>query len=253
MFEYDVTLSFAGEDRNIVEPIAILLRYYKIKVFYDNFETSNLWGKDLYQYLQSIYRDKSLYCIIFCSRHYVSKAWTMHELRQAQERAFNNDHEYILPIRLDNSLIPGINSTTGYIEFSKYSTEQIVELIVQKCNKHKYAKLLFNESFRFVTARGNVNTIPFNRILYIQHLLRGKKVKITTIDNVSYFTYNFSQIEYNLNFFPFIKCSERLIININYLKSLDSKTMTLTLKDHTILDYTAEYATKIIQTVQNIK
>lgn len=65
MFKYDVTLSFAGEERPYVEKIAQILKKQKIKVFYDYFETGNLWGKDLYQYLQSIYRDQARYCVIF--------------------------------------------------------------------------------------------------------------------------------------------------------------------------------------------
>lgn len=58
MFTYDVALSFAGEDRVYVERIANLLIEQGIKVFYDKFETANLWGKDLYQYLSDIYRTK---------------------------------------------------------------------------------------------------------------------------------------------------------------------------------------------------
>ena len=47
-YEYDVVLSFAGEDRDYVEAVANQLLYDKIKVFYDNFETVGNWGKDLY-------------------------------------------------------------------------------------------------------------------------------------------------------------------------------------------------------------
>lgn len=41
--EYDIALSFAGEDRSYVEVVANLLLKKKVRVFYDNFETSNLW------------------------------------------------------------------------------------------------------------------------------------------------------------------------------------------------------------------
>ena len=44
-FEYDVVISFAGESRKIVEPIAALLREAKVSVFYDKFEEAKLWGK----------------------------------------------------------------------------------------------------------------------------------------------------------------------------------------------------------------
>lgn len=56
---YEVALSFAGENRELVEAIAQGLRRWRIKVFYDNFERSNLWGKDLYQYLSDVYAKES--------------------------------------------------------------------------------------------------------------------------------------------------------------------------------------------------
>lgn len=46
--KYDVALSFAGEDRKYVEAVAVELKKLGIQVFYDKFETTDLWGKDLY-------------------------------------------------------------------------------------------------------------------------------------------------------------------------------------------------------------
>lgn len=50
-YEYDVALSFAGEDRKFVEDCAEILRSLKINVFYDNYEKEILLGKNLYSYL----------------------------------------------------------------------------------------------------------------------------------------------------------------------------------------------------------
>lgn len=55
---YDVGLSFAGEDRHYARQVAESLREKGIRVFYDEFEEANLWGKDLYQYLCDIYKNK---------------------------------------------------------------------------------------------------------------------------------------------------------------------------------------------------
>ena len=65
MYEYDVALSFAGEDRIYVKEIAKKLKAKGLKVFYDEFEEANLWGKDLYQYLHYIYKENAIFCIIF--------------------------------------------------------------------------------------------------------------------------------------------------------------------------------------------
>lgn len=42
MYEYDVALSFAGENREYVREIAKKLKAKKLKVFYDEFEETNL-------------------------------------------------------------------------------------------------------------------------------------------------------------------------------------------------------------------
>lgn len=57
-FAYDVALSFAGEDRAHAEKLAQLLKAKGIKVFYDEAEAADLWGKDLIAHLaDNIIRD----------------------------------------------------------------------------------------------------------------------------------------------------------------------------------------------------
>jgi len=119
-YEYDVALSFAGEDRTYVESVAANLKLLGITVFYDSFETVDLWGKDLYQYLNDIYKNKARYCVIFISKYYKKKLWTNHELRSAQARAFKENREYILPARFDlTAEIPGVDDTIGYINLNE--------------------------------------------------------------------------------------------------------------------------------------
>ena len=52
--EFDIALSFAGEDRNYVDQVAHILKSKGISVFYDKFEEANLWGKNLYDYLHNV-------------------------------------------------------------------------------------------------------------------------------------------------------------------------------------------------------
>src|SRR5260370_32845644 len=60
LFQYDVALSFAGEDRGIVESIARQLVDCDVKVFYDEFVTHELWGKDLFQHLSAVSRQSQI-------------------------------------------------------------------------------------------------------------------------------------------------------------------------------------------------
>jgi hypothetical protein len=131
-FKYDIAISFAGEDRIHAEHLASLLIKNGVRVFYDSYEQAVLWGKDLYQHLQSVYRDHAKYCLIFVSKQYSQKLWTKHELQQAQARAFREHHEYILPVRLDDTEIPGLNATVGYLDLRSHTIEDIQGVILQK-------------------------------------------------------------------------------------------------------------------------
>lgn len=131
-FDYDIAFSFAGEDRAVAEELASKLKEDGVRVFYDAYEKAALWGKDLYQHLQTVYRDRAHYCIIFVSSSYADKVWTRHELKQAQSRAFREHSEYILPVRLDDTEIPGLNATTGYIDLRQHTLEEIRKVVLQK-------------------------------------------------------------------------------------------------------------------------
>ncbi len=134
-YEYDVAVSFAGEDREHAKKLAKLIRSGGYKVFYDEYEPAQLWGKDLYTHLFSVYKDKARYCVLFVSEHYAQKLWTNHELQSAQARAFQEREEYILPIRLDNAEIPGIPQTVGYLDLREMSITEIYQTLVEKLSE----------------------------------------------------------------------------------------------------------------------
>lgn len=134
-YPYDVALSFAGEDRPYAEALADALHRHGIKVFYDEYEKSDLWGKNLYTYLSDVYQNKARYCVMFLSQHYATKLWTNHEREASQARAFSENEEYILPIRLDNTNIPGILPTTAYVSWPPETAETIAEMIMAKLGK----------------------------------------------------------------------------------------------------------------------
>lgn len=136
MPRYHIALSFAGEDRTYVEEVANHLRSASVDVFYDLFEEEDLWGKDLYEHLTSVYRDQAMFTVMFVSEHYVTKLWGTHERKSAQARAFRESREYILPATFDPSVeVPGMLETTGYIDLNKKTPAQLADLIVRKLGK----------------------------------------------------------------------------------------------------------------------
>ncbi len=131
-FEYDIALSFAGEDRAVVERIATELKNREIRVFYDKFERAALWGKTLYEHLADLYSKRAKFCVIFVSQSYKDKLWPRHERRAAQERAFKENREYILPVRLDDTELPGLHSTVGYLDLREVSEQEIIDSAIEK-------------------------------------------------------------------------------------------------------------------------
>jgi TIR domain len=134
-YEYDVALSFAGEDRAHPEKLCRLLVPHGVKVFYDQSARATLWGKNLYQHLETIYKDRAQYCVVFVSKHYVKKNWTKHELQHAQARSFADDREYILPLRIDDAVLPGVAATIGYLDLRTITVEQVAALLLEKLGK----------------------------------------------------------------------------------------------------------------------
>jgi len=131
-FDYDIALSFSGQDRKHAERLAKHLAAEGIRVFYDAFETANLWGEDLYTHLADIYLKKARYCVMFLSQHYASSLWTSHERRFAQARAFRENSAYILPLKLDDTEISGIADTTAYVDLRETTIEEVVLLLQSK-------------------------------------------------------------------------------------------------------------------------
>lgn len=132
-FKYDVALSFAGTERTLAEKLATILREKGVEVFYDEFYPEHLWGKDLAVEFDKIYRKESRFCVIFSSKEYAQRMWTIHERRSALARFLEEKgKEYILPIKVEDVDLDGIPPTIGYLSVVEYSIEKICELLLKK-------------------------------------------------------------------------------------------------------------------------
>ncbi|MHC5718554.1 MAG: toll/interleukin-1 receptor domain-containing protein [Nostoc sp.] len=145
--KYDVALSFASENREYVRALAVTLQAAGIKVFYDEFQQVNLWGKNLYVYLDEIYRNEAHFCVIFISKHYLRKNWTNHERESAQARAFKREEDYLLYAKFDDTEIPGLLPTISYINLQNFTPKQFGQIIIHK---------LINANSNTLTSTNNV-------------------------------------------------------------------------------------------------
>lgn len=135
IYQYDFALSFAGEDREIVDNIAESLSNKGIKVFYDKFYKTDLVGRDLFNHFKSIYGKKSKFVVMFISKNYVLKDWTNFEFEIAKDEAKTRKKEFIIPIRLDSTIIHGLSRNIGYIDFEGERYKGTLEILTQKLNK----------------------------------------------------------------------------------------------------------------------
>ena len=65
--KYTVALSFAAPERQFANAVAHAIKRRGVRVFYDDFETHVLWGKNLNERLRDIYAKQSRYCIMLLS------------------------------------------------------------------------------------------------------------------------------------------------------------------------------------------
>ena len=82
-FNYDVAISFVGEDRLLAKKLADSFIKQGVDVFFDEYFKAQLWGKNLYEHLSKVYSEEARYCLILISEHYVKNVWTNHELKSA--------------------------------------------------------------------------------------------------------------------------------------------------------------------------
>jgi len=134
-YEFDVSLSFAEEDRAFVDRVARHLKSKDIRLFYDKYAMVDTWGRNLYEHLDNIYQRKARYCVLFISKHYKAKLWTNHERESAQARAFRENEAYILPFRFDDTEIAGLRDTIAYLSVNKYNEKQLAEAIIKKISQ----------------------------------------------------------------------------------------------------------------------
>jgi len=137
--KYQVALSFAGEERDYVEEVARHLRARSISVFYDGFETVELWGRGGVEAFHEAFAHASACVVMFISAAYVSKAWPRHERRSALSRMIQEQGKYVLPVRFDESDVPGLPTDILYLSARDYTPKQLAAMIANELGVRAYA------------------------------------------------------------------------------------------------------------------
>lgn len=130
--EFDVAVSFAGEDRKLVQEVVRGLQDRGLKVFYDEDFAAETWGEDLIAFFQKVYAGRARYAILFISKAYVEKNWPSFERETALGHAMDQVGTYVLPVRIDDAIAPGLSPTRGYLDMRRVGIEGVIEATIKK-------------------------------------------------------------------------------------------------------------------------
>ena len=124
---YDVALSYASEQRIYVEAVYFHITSKGLSAYYDQVHQSELWGTNLREYLRQIFYFRSKWCIMFISNEYVAKMWPNFEREIIVSRQ-SAEGEYLLPVRFDDSIVPGLDPDLGYRNANKVTPKELADL-----------------------------------------------------------------------------------------------------------------------------
>lgn len=129
---FDVLLSFAGPERHYARAIYDICTANGLTVFLDEEYQHEIWGTNLVEYLTSTYSERGRYCVILVSAAYCDRGFTRVERRAAFDAMVEQASEYILPVRVDDSKLPGLPVTTAYLDLRTVGVLGICEMLRRK-------------------------------------------------------------------------------------------------------------------------
>ncbi len=138
-YKYDVAISFAEEDLSIAEQIAESCSEIGLKPYFYKDEDSENWGEDLFGTLMDRYRDAAKFALVLISKHYVLKKWTDIERQIIQSVSRQSGSTYLLPLRLDETVLEGMTESKLYQEW-RGDAHSIAMMIKEKVEQFENAK-----------------------------------------------------------------------------------------------------------------
>lgn len=133
-YEWDVALSFAGENRELARCIANNLEILDARVFFDEYFEANFLGRTWSTEFKKIFADTSRLVVCLLDTHHKEKIWPTFERECFQPRVPDGD---VIPIFLDDTPFVGIPSDLVGIRFqwdrdAKDWQEEVISAVVYK-------------------------------------------------------------------------------------------------------------------------
>ena len=131
---FRVALSFPGERRAFVEQVASHLAdsVGRERVLYDKYHEAEFIRIDLDTHLQKLYHEQSELIAVFLCAEYEQKEWCGLEWRAIRDLIKRRQASIVMPFRFDNTEIPGLFSTDGYVSIGDRTPHDIAKLILER-------------------------------------------------------------------------------------------------------------------------
>ena len=131
-YTFDFTISFSRECRSAARVLAGLLEERGATVFYDHAFIENLLGKQLDDEFAWIFGEATRYFVPFVSAGYKSRPWPQYEWNIAKLEAERRAQEFVLPLRVDDSILVGLPDTVGYLDLRDVELDEVADILIRK-------------------------------------------------------------------------------------------------------------------------
>jgi hypothetical protein len=131
---FDVALSFSGKNRTEARTLARAIQQRNLTVFYDEWFKADIWGEELTQLLPQLYLNAKL-CIPLISRDYAEGPYTKREFQAVLEKELRSGVVAMLPIRLDDTQMPGLSTARAFLDYNAESCDAIAEMVAARVAK----------------------------------------------------------------------------------------------------------------------
>jgi hypothetical protein len=128
-YRIEVAISYSSAQEEYVTKCATNIQQMGLNFWYYPFEKAKIVGEDLTEYLTRVYKEWARMCVMFISKEYVASAWARLERKAALSRQLMEDSVYIIPIRFDNTEVPGLDPEIAYLRRIDYTEEELAKVI----------------------------------------------------------------------------------------------------------------------------
>ena len=130
LYGFDFAISFSKECRSVAKELAEQLTARGAAVFYDDSYRARLLGKRLDHEFAWVFGAGTRFFVPIVSAFYAERVWPQHEWAIARHEAANRQEEFILPLRVDDSLLVGLLDTVGYVDLRCHPVNKVADLLI---------------------------------------------------------------------------------------------------------------------------